>query len=44
MWEFIMQAGYSYNLYGNGNMRALADRITGGIVLIYSIDTDLLIY
>ncbi len=44
MWKFIMRAGYSYSLYGMGDLRALANRITGGIVLIYSVETDLLIY
>lgn len=44
MWQFIMDAGYSYKLYGKDKLRALVDKLTGGIVLIYSVDTDLLIF
>ncbi len=44
MWKFIMRADDNSDLYGLGHFGALANRVTRGIVLIYSVETDLLIY
>lgn len=43
MWEFIMRASMSYDLYGKGQERVLIDRASKGIVFYYRLDNNLTI-